>query len=274
MQPDKPFNYWDNHSTSPTPAGPPVPPAQPVQAAPTTMSPVIAAPTRPVQQMAPAQPQPLANQSAQPVAPIPTASLHVAAPLPEAAPTTMYEPKEQPIEVEPELVDGQDDYRPGEDEDEDYEEEPVHWAASEYIKQEKNTVWFIVSAVVAVGLILLDIFLLKSYTFSVLVVVMAIALIVLSRRPPAEVNYTLSPSQGLYVGEVLHSYEEFKSFGVINDNGNNFIKLIPVKRFGLGVSVYFPVELGEVIVDILGSRLPMEDLKLDVFDAVIRKLRL
>ena len=248
-----------------------MPPAQPVQSAPTTMSSVNAAP---VQQMAPAQPQPVANQPAQPVAPTPAASLHVAAPLPEAAPTTMYEPKEQPIEAEPELVDVQDDYQPGEDESEDYEEEPVHWAASEYIKQEKNTVWFIISAVVAVGLILLDIFLLKSYTFSVLVVVMAIALIVLSRRPPTDVNYTLSPSQGIYVGEALHSYEEFKSFGVINDNGNNFIKLIPVKRFGLGVSVYFPVELGEVIVDILGSRLPMEDLKLYVFYAVIRKLRL
>ncbi len=103
---------------------------------------------------------------------------------------------------------------------------------------------------------------------------MAAALLVLSRRPPTEIDYTLSPGQGIYVGQVLHEFEEFKSFGVINDHGNNFVKLIPVKRFGLGVSVYFPVELGEQIVDILGSVLPMEDLKLDVFDAVVRKLRL
>jgi len=50
--------------------------------------------------------------------------------------------------------------------------------------------------------------------------------------------------------------------------------LIPTKRFAPGVSVYFPDDAGEKIVDILGQRLPMEELKLDVIDIVVRKLRL
>jgi hypothetical protein len=50
--------------------------------------------------------------------------------------------------------------------------------------------------------------------------------------------------------------------------------LIPTKRFAPGVSVYFPTEVGEQIVDILGQRLPMENLKLDLVDVVVRKLRL
>ena len=52
------------------------------------------------------------------------------------------------------------------------------------------------------------------------------------------------------------------------------IMLIPTKRFATGVSVYFPEELGERIIDLLGQRLPMENLKLDAIDILVRKLRL
>jgi hypothetical protein len=61
---------------------------------------------------------------------------------------------------------------------------------------------------------------------------------------------------------------------VIQDGDHHSIMLIPTKRFSPGVSVYFPEEVGEQIVDILGQRLPMENLKLDVIDIVVRKLRL
>ena len=35
-----------------------------------------------------------------------------------------------------------------------------------------------------------------------------------------------------------------------------------------------PVEAGEAIVDMLGSRIPMQDIKLDFFDKLIRQLHL
>jgi hypothetical protein len=152
--------------------------------------------------------------------------------------------------------------------------ETVHWMASEYIAAEKGSLWFVIFGVIAAVLIAADILFIKSYTFSVLVAVMALAVIVLSRRPPRQINYTLSGQQGLYVGEQLHHFSEFKSFGLISDDGNHSIMLIPIKRFSLGVSVYFPQEVGEQIVDILGARLPMEDIKLDLVDKLVRKLRL
>jgi hypothetical protein len=152
--------------------------------------------------------------------------------------------------------------------------EPVHWTASEYIHEEKNKMWFVIFTVVALGFIAVDIFLLKSYTFSVLVVVMAAALIVYSRRPPHKIEYTLSGDQGLYVGEKLYHFSEFKTFGLIKDREHHSIMLIPTKRFAPGVSVYFPEEVGEKIVDILGARLPMGTFKLDAIDILVRKLRL
>ncbi|MGE5327832.1 MAG: hypothetical protein ACM3KH_00695 [Thiobacillus sp.] len=150
----------------------------------------------------------------------------------------------------------------------------VHWSAEEYIHQEKDTLWFVVFGIIVLGLMALDIFYIKSYTFSALVVVMAIAVIVFSRRPPRIIDYTLSHDQGLYIGDKLHHFSEFKSFGLVQDSGRHSIMLIPVKRFAPGVSVYFPEEAGERIVDIFGTRLPMQDLKLDFVDVLVRKLRL
>ena len=151
---------------------------------------------------------------------------------------------------------------------------PVNWSANEYIHVDKNGLWYVIFVVVVLGLIALDIFILRSYTFSALVAVMAVALIIYSRRPPRTIQYALSGKQGLYIGEKLYAFGDFKSFGLIKDGEHHSIMLMPTKRFAPGVSVYFPEEAGEQIVDILGTRLPMQNFKLDLIDTIIRRLRL
>jgi len=152
--------------------------------------------------------------------------------------------------------------------------DPVHWNAVEYISGEKNGLWFTLFGIIVIILIVVDILFLHAYTFSALVIVMAISVIVFSRRPARTIDYTLSGDQGLYVDEKLYHFSEFKSFGLVRDHNQHSIMLIPTKRFSPGVSVYFPEEAGERIVDILGARLPMENLKLDIIDIVVQKLRL
>lgn len=152
--------------------------------------------------------------------------------------------------------------------------EPVRWVADEYINNEKNSTWFVVFAVVVLAFIALDVFLIKSYTFSILVIVMAVAIIVMSRRPPRQVDYTLSGRQGLYIGERLYHFNEFKAFSVIEDRGQHSIMLIPIKRLSPGLIFYFPNDVAEEIVDIFGARLPMENRKLDFIDILVQKLRL
>jgi hypothetical protein len=152
--------------------------------------------------------------------------------------------------------------------------EPVHWSANESIDADKGGLWFVAFAVIVLALIAGDIFLLKEFTFSILVVVMAAVIILYSRRPARLIDYTLSGEQGLYIGEKLYHFSEFKGFGLIRDQGQHSILLIPVKRFSPGVSVYFPEDAGEKIVDIFGARLPMRNMKLDFIDTIVRKLRL
>jgi hypothetical protein len=152
--------------------------------------------------------------------------------------------------------------------------EPVHWSANESIDAEKGGLWFVALIIIALALIAGDILFLKEFTFSILVVVMVAVIILYSRRPARLIDYTLSGEQGLYIGEKLYHFNEFKGFGLIQDQGHHSILLIPVKRFSPGVSVYFPEDVGEKIVDIFGARLPMHDMKLDFIDTVVRKLRL
>lgn len=152
-------------------------------------------------------------------------------------------------------------------------QQPINWQAQEAIHHERNTGWFVLFGVVAAALLVIAIFLMRSWTFALLIAVMAAAVVVYARRPPRTLGYTLSP-KGLYVADRLYEFSAFKSFGVIRDGDEYSIMLIPTKRFMPGVTIYFPHEVGERLVDMLGARLPMEELHLDVIDKVVRKLRL
>lgn len=289
MQPDKPFNYWQNDRTSDdttiSPPVPAVPTPAPISSQPVDIAishepsdkPMVTQPVVAQAVVAPAPPQPIAPPQPQSFDVVanhePVELTHDLRPsTPEPMP--MYAPTPVVAEPEPDTMpeDNQFDNEP-DDIDTDLSD-TVHWSATEYAYREKNGLWFTIFAIIVLGLIAVDIFFLKTYTFSALVAVMAAAVIVYYKRPPQEINYTLSPDHGLYVGETLRTYDEFKSFAVINDNGSNFIMLVPLKRFSPGLSVYFPAEFGEQIVDVLGQRLPMEERKLDLFDVIVRKLRI
>lgn len=151
--------------------------------------------------------------------------------------------------------------------------EPVRWQAKEYVHYEKHVSWFVVFGLVVLALMAGAIFLLDSLSFAILIPVMAAALIVYINRPPRVLEYTVG-SKGLYINDNLYNFAEFKGFGVIHDGGEYSIMLIPTKRFRPGVVVYFPEESGEAIVDMLGARLPMQELKPDLIDRIVRKLRI
>ena len=183
------------------------------------------------------------------------------------------DPNEQPVQHAPEQMPDEPSATPSQDATLT-DGDPVNWDAKEFIHMERGPLWFVAFAFIALGLIALDVFLIKSWSLSVLVVIMAIPILIYVRRPPRTLHYALSITQGLYIGEHLYPFEDYKAFGLIRDGEHFSIMLIPVKRFSTGVSVYFPEEAGEKIIDILGQRLPMEDLKLDAIDILIRKIRL
>lgn len=149
----------------------------------------------------------------------------------------------------------------------------IRWRAKEFISPDKNVGWYIGLSVVVVAVLLLDIFVMKAWTVSAVFIAIALALIVMSVRPPREIEYTLG-DKGIHVDGQLYNFEDYRSFGVMHDGKENSIQLIPVKRFRPGLSVYFPVDLGEQIVELLGEKLPMQELEPDFVDKIVRVLRL
>ncbi|MBR2767239.1 hypothetical protein IKD67_04140 [Candidatus Saccharibacteria bacterium] len=150
--------------------------------------------------------------------------------------------------------------------------QPISWQAEEYVVREHNAGWYFGLIIITAGLIALSVWL-KWWTFLVLVVLSVITILISNLRPPRKIQYSLD-NDGLKEGDRLHKFEDFKAFGILKE-GNNFSAiLIPKKRFGLSVKIYFPGDSGEAIVDALGARLPMEQVKLDFLDKIVNFLRI
>lgn len=148
----------------------------------------------------------------------------------------------------------------------------ISWEAEEYISRDHNTWWYVGLFGVGIALCVLAFFL-KWWTFLALIVLSVITILISTFRPPRKLKYQLD-ANGLKEGANLHKYEDFKAFGILKEGAHFSAVLIPKKRFGLSVKVYFPKTNGEAIVDALGARLPMEEVKLDFLDRIVNFLRI
>ena len=101
-----------------------------------------------------------------------------------------------------------------------------------------------------------------------------LALVIYTVRPPRILHYSLS-DEGLVEEDRTYSLDEYRSFGVIKVRADQYaIALTPKKRLQPRNLVYFPRESGEAIVDFLGIRLPMEEIRLDMVDRIAGWLRI
>ena len=148
----------------------------------------------------------------------------------------------------------------------------VHWEGEEYIEQKRNAWWFVGLFIVTGGLIALSIFL-QVWTFLILIVLAAAAILVRALMPPRKIKYTLDKN-GLTEGNQRHPFSDFRAFGILQEGSHYSAVLIPKKRLGMQIKVYFPETNGEEIVDMLGMRLPMEEVRLDFIDKIIKFLRI
>lgn len=151
--------------------------------------------------------------------------------------------------------------------------QPIAWQATEGPTTHRPAAWYIIFVVVVLGLMALSLFVFKSWTFTILLPIMAVALALLATKPASLVNYAISP-KGVYVADKLHDFSEFRAFGLMRDGQQHAAILLPVKRFSPALTIYFSEAEGEAIVDMLGSRLPMQEVKPDALEKFIRAIKL
>jgi len=151
--------------------------------------------------------------------------------------------------------------------------EPIAWNAPEGVRIQRGAVWYVLFAIVLAGLMALAILVFQNWTFAILLPIMAVGLFVFSNNKPQNINYAISP-KGIYIADTLHDFSEFRAFGLLHENDQHSILLLPVKRFSPGLTIYFSEAEGEKIVDMLGARLPMQEIKPDALEKFIRLIKL
>ncbi|MBS7346348.1 MAG: hypothetical protein KIG14_01395 [Candidatus Sacchiramonaceae bacterium] len=194
--------------------------------------------------------------------------------VPEAQPVDPFvPPKYESVAVEPDETPQNNDAEIANPQMANPDLEIANWQAQNIMTGDKNKLWYLVFAGVLVVLLAVS-WLIQSWTFALLIIVSAVAiLVVLSSNNVRQISYSLS-GRGFYIDGNLHEYADFRSFGVLQESNVFSIVFLPKKRFAPSVSIYFPEANGEQIVDILGSILPMEEIKLDFIDRIVRKLKL
>ncbi len=147
----------------------------------------------------------------------------------------------------------------------------VTWTASEFIGHEKSLAWYVmlgvVATIVAGGIFVLT----HDYASSIMVIIITVAAAVFSSRKPRTLTYKLD-DHGLVVGDKGYPYNKFKSFSLVEEDAVKSIYLLPLQRFMPPVSVYFPPDQEQQVLNVIGSYLPKEPRGLDAIERLMRRI--
>ncbi len=148
----------------------------------------------------------------------------------------------------------------------------ISWTASEFVAHDKSASWYAVLAVV-VAVLAFGVFLLTKDKISTAVVLVAgVALGIYGARKPRQLQYALN-EQGLTIGDKHYSYDQFRSFVVIDEGAFSSIAFTPLRRFGQLTTIYYDPKDEDAIIALLADRLPMEEKGRDAVDSFMKRIR-
>ena len=151
----------------------------------------------------------------------------------------------------------------------DYED--LSWTASEFMEHQKPHGWYLTVTLAGLALAGVLYFIVEDIITVLVVAVAAILFAIVGARKPGATSYSLSHA-GLRVGSRVYPYATFKSFSVIEEGAIDSIQFAPLKRFMQPVTIYFPPEQEDQIIDLLADYLPHEDRQHDPIDRLMKRL--
>ncbi|MDO4870576.1 MAG: hypothetical protein Q3996_00555 [Candidatus Saccharibacteria bacterium] len=149
----------------------------------------------------------------------------------------------------------------------------VSWTISDGPTRQFSAKWYILITLTFTILIALAIWLMQSILTAVLFGLIFVALIIYTRRPAQDITYRLN-DDGLFINDQLYTFDKFSSFGIIENNKNYTIIMLPSKKLATSLTINFDRVNGEKIVDFLGAILPMRQVQENLIDKIIRQLGL
>lgn len=151
-------------------------------------------------------------------------------------------------------------------------QQPIKWTASEYVVHEKDATWYAVLALCTLAVA--GLLLLITRDFVALGVAIAAGLIlgIYAGKKPREIEYQLG-LHGLSIGARHYSYDNFRSFAVLEEGAFSSIVFLPLQRFSPPISLYYAPQDQDSIIAILIDRLPFEQGKPDAIENFFRNIR-
>jgi len=157
-------------------------------------------------------------------------------------------------------------------------DDSVSWQIS-HTPHQRGTVWYVIAIVVLLALAIVAFLLHWFFQFwqlwstAGLGILIIITLIVVNRPTAQPTGYTVS-TKGIRIGNQELAWELFRAF-CLSNNGNNWIMtLIPTKRLMAGEPIPIPPDKGEVIIDLVGSHLPMEQPSRNILNTIMERLKI
>ncbi len=150
--------------------------------------------------------------------------------------------------------------------------ETIEWTASEFIDHSKSFRWYLALAGITIALAALIFLITKDKISTIVVLVVGILLGIYGARKPKEINYKLN-GDGLMVSDKTYPLANYSSFSVIEEGAFRTLAFMPVRRFGLMITVHYDPSDEDKIMNLLGKYLPMDERKKDLLDNLLWKIR-
>lgn len=148
----------------------------------------------------------------------------------------------------------------------------INWTASEFIAHEKSLGWYAALAGAAVLFAALVYLISRDFVSVGVVLVAALLLGIYGSHKPKQIEYRLD-FKGITVGPKRFNYGEFRSFAVMEEGAFSSIVFMPLKRFAVPTTIYYPPEAEDDIVGVLSEYLPMEERNHDAVDRLMHRIR-
>lgn len=147
----------------------------------------------------------------------------------------------------------------------------TEWTASEFIAHQKNIMWYMGLTGVTIIVGITTYIVTRDVFTTLLIGVLAIIFGAAASLKPRVLTYQVGPSS-LRVGAQVHPYSLFKSFAVVDEGAFSNIILVPFRRFSLPISIYYPPEEEQAIIEALSFHLPMQPPSNDMLDRLMRSI--
>jgi hypothetical protein len=147
------------------------------------------------------------------------------------------------------------------------------WTASEFIAHEKTPLWYgaliIITVVVVGGSYLLT----RDKIAAVALTMVGVLFGFLAAHKPRVLNYAVN-ARGLLIDNKFYPYSDFKSFGIVQEGAFSSIVFAPMRRFMPTLTIYYPPESEQQVVNALSQYMPFAPASHDLIDQLMRRIRL